>query len=119
MSCGEYNGISLYAMCCSVNGSVCFVCCVSDSVCELFGETICNTFECGCLNVMVWFSEVGGAILDIPCLSSKEYVCFACDPSVCLDALSMCFDCVLVCRKLCPHLELDLMCFLFLCYLFM
>ena len=29
-------------MCCSVSGSVCFVCCVFDSVCELFGETICN-----------------------------------------------------------------------------
>ena len=27
-----------------VNGSVCFVCCVSDSVCELFGETIRNIF---------------------------------------------------------------------------
>ena len=27
-------------MCCSVNVSVCFVCCVLDSVCELFGETI-------------------------------------------------------------------------------
>ena len=26
-------------MCCSVNVSVCFVCCVLDSVCELFGET--------------------------------------------------------------------------------
>ena len=25
-----------------VNGSVCFVCCVFDSVCELFGETIRN-----------------------------------------------------------------------------
>ena len=29
-------------MCCSVNVSVCFVCCVLDSVCELFGETIRN-----------------------------------------------------------------------------
>ena len=33
-------------MCCSVNVSVCFVCCVLDSVCELFGETIHNV--CGC-----------------------------------------------------------------------
>ena len=33
-------------MCCSVNVSVCFVCCVLDSVCELFGETIRNV--CGC-----------------------------------------------------------------------
>ena len=36
--CGECNGISLYFMCCSVNGSVCLVCCVFDSVCELFDE---------------------------------------------------------------------------------
>ena len=26
-------------MCCSVNGSLCLVCCVFDSVCELFGES--------------------------------------------------------------------------------
>ena len=36
--CGECDVISLYFMCCSVNGSVCLVCCVFDSVCELFGE---------------------------------------------------------------------------------
>ena len=28
----KWNVISLYFMCCSVNGSVCLVCCVSDSV---------------------------------------------------------------------------------------
>ena len=46
-------------MCCSVNVSVCFVCCVLDSVCELFGETIRNV--CGCillLNVMDVFSVI-------------------------------------------------------------
>ena len=32
LSCGECNVISLYFMYCSVNGSVYFVCCVSDSV---------------------------------------------------------------------------------------
>ena len=31
-----------------VGVSVCLVCCVFDSVCELFGETICNVFGCGC-----------------------------------------------------------------------
>ena len=40
MSCGECNVISLYGLSCSNNRSVCFVCCVSDSVCELFDETI-------------------------------------------------------------------------------
>ena len=38
LSCGECNVIDMYFMCCSVNGSVCLVCCVFDSVCELFGE---------------------------------------------------------------------------------
>ena len=32
MSCGECDVISLYFMCCSVNGSVCLVCCVFDGV---------------------------------------------------------------------------------------
>ena len=37
---GECNVVSLYVLCFSVNGSVCFVCCVFDSVCELFGEVV-------------------------------------------------------------------------------
>ena len=36
----ECDVVFLYVVCCSVNVSVCFVCCVLDSVCELFGETI-------------------------------------------------------------------------------
>ena len=36
----------------SVNVSVCFVCCVLDSVCELFGETIRNVFGCSCYFVV-------------------------------------------------------------------
>ena len=31
---------------------VCFVCCMLDSVCELFGETICNVFGCSCYFVV-------------------------------------------------------------------
>ena len=48
MSCGECYIISLYFVRCSVGVSVCLVCCVFDSVCELFGETIRNVFGCGC-----------------------------------------------------------------------
>ena len=48
LSCSECNVMSLYFMCCSVNVSGCFVCCVFGSVCELFGETIRNLFGCGC-----------------------------------------------------------------------
>ena len=36
----ECDAVSLYVVCCSVNVSVCFVCCMFDSVCELFGEYI-------------------------------------------------------------------------------
>ena len=35
-------------VCFSVNVSVCLVCCMLDSVCELFGETIRDVFEYGC-----------------------------------------------------------------------
>ena len=67
-------------MCCSVNVSVCFVWCVLDSVCELFGETICNV--CGVvaillLNVMDVFSVCGGALLDRPCMVFQR-VCVLC-----------------------------------------
>ena len=64
--------MSLYFLCCSVNASVCLVCCMLDSVCELFGETIRNVFgllvAVLLLNVMDVFSVGGGALLDIPCM---------------------------------------------------
>ena len=37
---GECNVVSLHVLCCLVKGSVCFVCCVFDGVCELSGETL-------------------------------------------------------------------------------
>ena len=69
-------------MCCSVNVSVCFVCCVLDSVCELFGETIRNIMCVGVvaillLNVMDVFSVCGGALLDRPCMVFQR-VCVLC-----------------------------------------
>ena len=42
MRSGEYNVIALHFLYCSVNGYICLMGCVSDSVCELFGETIRN-----------------------------------------------------------------------------
>ena len=48
----ECDVVSLYVVCCFVNVSVCFVCCVFDSVCELFGETIRNVFGCSCYFVI-------------------------------------------------------------------
>ena len=58
MSCGECNVISLYFLYCSVNGSVCVVCCVSDSVCELFLQTIHNIFGCGGYFVVECYGSV-------------------------------------------------------------
>ena len=66
-------------MCYSVNVSVCFVCCVLDSVCELFGETIRNVGVVAILllNVMDVFSVCGGALLDRPCMVFQR-VCVLC-----------------------------------------
>ena len=58
MSCDECDVLSLYFMWCSVNVSVCFVCCVYDSVCELFSETIRNMFGCGCYFVVEYYASV-------------------------------------------------------------
>ena len=49
--CGECDVISLYFMCCSVDGFVCLVCCVFDGVCELFHQTI--YVWCGCYFVVL------------------------------------------------------------------
>ena len=48
MRSGDCDVVSLYVLCCSANGSICFVCCVFDSLCELFSETIRNMFGCVC-----------------------------------------------------------------------
>ena len=51
-----------------------------------------------------------GALLDIPCMVFHKMCVLPNGPSERLDALSICFVCVLVCRKLSPHLgvrELD------------
>ena len=61
--------ISLYFMCWSVNVSVCLVCCLFDSVCELFGEKfpIClGVVAILLFNVMEVFSVCGVALLDRP-----------------------------------------------------
>ena len=68
MSCSECDVMSLYFLCCSVNVSDCLVCCMIDSVCELFSETIRDVFGCGCCCVMDVFSVGGGALLDRPCM---------------------------------------------------
>ena len=71
LSSSECDVIYLYFMCCSVNGSVCLVCCVFDSVCELFGEKCAmglGVVAIVLLNVMDVFSMGGGPLLDRPCM---------------------------------------------------
>ena len=56
-------------MCCSVNVSVCFVCCVFYSVCELFSETIRNVYIApiaqmvSALDLVTSSEQVEGSIL--------------------------------------------------------
>ena len=52
MSCGEYNVISLYFLCWSVNESLCIVCLT------VFGEAIRNMFGCGCSFVVECYGGV-------------------------------------------------------------
>ena len=76
LSCGECDVISL---CFSVSESVCHVCSVFDSVCELFGETIrCfGLVAIVLLNVMDVFSGGGGALLDRPSMVFQR-ICVLC-----------------------------------------
>ena len=79
-SCGECYVISLYFVCCSLGVSVCLVCCVLDSVCELFGERICNMFYVVAillLNFMDVFSVCGVPLLDRPCMVFRR-ICVLC-----------------------------------------
>ena len=95
-------------MCFSVNGSVCYVCCVLDSVYELFGETICTIFWCGCyflLHVMECLVWVEVLLLDIPCIVFQR-MCVVCLWSQCASKYSYHMFCLcFVCRKLYAHLR--------------
>ena len=73
----ECDVVSLHVVCCSVNVYVSFGCCVFDSVCELFGETIRNVFGETIRNVMGVVADLllnvmdvfsVGALLDRPCM---------------------------------------------------
>ena len=60
MRSGECNVVSLYVLCCPVNGSGCFVSCV-------FVNCLVKQFAM-LLNVMELLCVVGGAVLDRPCM---------------------------------------------------
>ena len=71
LSCRECYVISLYFMCCSVNGSVCLVCCRFDRfvncLVKQFAMCLC-VFAILLFNVMEVFSVGVGALLDRPCM---------------------------------------------------
>ena len=93
MRSSECDVVSLYVLCCTVNGSVCFVCCA-------FANSLVKQFTMGvvailllnvmdvfvCVDVLCWIDHVW---------YSKECVCFAFDPIERLGAPSICFVCVL------------------------
>ena len=69
----EVVSVMLYPgmLCVSLLMDLFVVCCMFDSVCELFDEkfAIClGVFAILLLNVMEVFSVCGGALLDIPCM---------------------------------------------------
>ena len=64
LRCGDCNVISLCVLCCSVNGSVCFVCCLG-------------------VVVILLFSVVGGVLLDRPCMVFQR-VCVSSVIPVCV-----------------------------------
>ena len=60
----ECDVVSLYVLCCSVNGSVCLMCCVF-----VKQFAIClGVFVILLLNVMDLFSVSGRALFDRPCM---------------------------------------------------
>ena len=68
MRSGECDVVSLYVLCCSVNGSVCFVCRMFVN-CLVKQFAIClAVFVILLLNVMEMLSVVGGALLDRSCM---------------------------------------------------
>ena len=61
--------VMLYpCMLCVVNGSVCCVCCVSDSVLVKQFAICLGEFVILLLNVIELFCVVGGTLLDRPCM---------------------------------------------------
>ena len=80
LSCGEYNIISWYFMCCSVNLYVvlCVACLAVFVNCLVKQFAICvGVVVVLLLNVMEMFSVGGGALLDRPCMVFQR-VCVLC-----------------------------------------
>ena len=78
LNCSECDVISLYFMCCSVNGSVCVVCLTVFVISLVKQFAIClGVVAILLLNVMEVFSVGGGSLLDIPCIVF-QIMCMLC-----------------------------------------
>ena len=77
LTSSECGVVSLYVVCCSVNVSVFFVCCVFVN-CLVKQFAMClGVVAILLLNVMDVFSVCGGALLDRPCMVFQR-VCVLC-----------------------------------------
>ena len=84
LSCGGSNVISLYFLCCSVNGSVCLVCCVFVN-CLVKQFAIClGMVVILLLNIMEVLSVGGGVLLDRPSMVFQNNVCVVSVTPVCI-----------------------------------
>ena len=93
--------VMLYVVCCSVNVSVCFVCCVFDSVLNCLVNRFAKSMQNQSSHIMLCLGVVAILLLNVMvCVvvlcwidhvwSSKECVCCACDPNERLSAPSIC-----------------------------
>ena len=74
----ECGVVSLYVLCCSVNGSFCLVCLTLFVNCLVKQFAMCvGVVAILLLNVMDVFSVCGGALLDRPCMVFQR-VCVLC-----------------------------------------
>ena len=73
----ECDVVSMYVVCCSVNVSVCFVCCVFVNRLVKQLAMCLGVVAILLLNVMEVFSVCGGALLDRPCMVFQR-VCVLC-----------------------------------------
>ena len=108
LSCGEDNVISLYFLGFSVNGSICPVCCVSDTVVNCLGKQLAihlGVVVILLLNVMGVLSVGTDALLDGLYMVFQR-MCVLCLWSQCayINVPSISFVCVYVCRRLSHYL---------------
>ena len=69
MRSSECNVVSLYVLCCPVNGSVCFVCCVfvnCDTMRKLFGCVCYFVVECDGFVECGWRCSIGYTMYGLP-----------------------------------------------------